>query len=158
MYYTQFNTRLCEIILAGDERGLAHLHLNTKEGRRQFKILPDWEMNPNFFTKTRDQILEYLDEKRQTFNVQINPQGTDFQKKVWRALCKIPYGSLKSYAGVADAIGNKKAARAVGGANGKNPIPLIIPCHRVVGTNGSLTGFAHGTAIKEQLIRLEQDN
>jgi len=158
MYYTQFDTRFCDIILAGDEHGLIHLHLNTGEGNREFEIQPDWQMSPEFFSKTRAQILEYLDGKRNHFEVVINPRGTVFQKKIWKALCEIPYGQLKSYTDIAEAIGNKKGARAVGGANGKNPIPLIIPCHRVVGANGSLTGFAHGTAIKKQLILLEQDN
>ena len=155
MYYTRFNTPFCEVILAGNKSGLTHLHLETREGNRAFKIDPAWQKAPLFFKSVRAQILEYFDGRRQHFEVAINPRGTDFQKKVWKALCRIPYGGLRSYADIAVATGNKKAARAVGTANGKNPIPLIIPCHRVVGANGSLTGFAHGIKIKEELIRLE---
>ena len=158
MYYTRFDTRFCEIILAGDERGLCHLHLNTGEGSRQFEISPAWKKEPAFFTDARDQILEYLNGSRHAFDVVLNPGGTDFQKKVWKQLRKIPYGSLVSYGEVAKDLGLENGARAVGGANGKNPLPLIIPCHRVVGADGSLAGFAHGTAIKKQLIELEKAN
>lgn len=156
MYYTKFNTRFCEIILAGDEKGLAHLHLNTGQGSREFEIQDAWELKPEFFKDTQSQILEYLAGKRTVFKVSLNPAGTEFQKKVWAQLRTIPYNSLVSYGEIAKKLGNPKAARAVGAANGKNPIPLIIPCHRVVGANGNLTGFAHGLAIKEKLIALEQ--
>ncbi|MDD9302642.1 MAG: methylated-DNA--[protein]-cysteine S-methyltransferase [Desulfobacter sp.] len=156
MYYTKFNTRFCQIILAGDEKGLGHLHLNTNEGSRQFEIQKDWEFNPNFFAKIKIQVQEYLDGKRKTFDVTLNPRGTRFQKKVWDQLGKIPHGQIVSYKDIAQKIGNPNACRAVGAANGKNPIPLIIPCHRVVGANGDLTGFAHGLNIKKKLIALEK--
>lgn len=156
MYYTKFDTRFCEIILAGNDKGLAHLHLNTGEGNRRFEISGKWLLKKEFFEDTATQILEYFNGNRKRFNLAINPQGTDFQKKVWRELCRIPYGKLSTYKDIAEAIGNKKAARAVGMANSKNPIPLIIPCHRVVGMNGNLTGFAHGLRIKERLINLER--
>lgn len=156
MYFTKFNTRFCEIILAGDEKGLAHLHLNTGEGSRQFEIQESWEFKPEFFEDVQTQILEYFEGKREIFDIPLNPAGTKFQKKVWEQLRTIPYNSLASYGEIARKLGNPKASRAVGAANGKNPIPLIIPCHRVVGANGSLTGFAHGLAIKEKLIALEQ--
>ncbi len=156
MYYTKFDTRLCEIILAGDAKGLAHLDLNTGQGSRAFEIQDAWELKPEFFKDTQSQILEYLAGKRTVFEVCLNPAGTEFQKKVWAQLRTIPYSNLVSYGEIAKQLGNPKAARAVGAANGKNPIPLIIPCHRVVGGNGNLTGFAHGLAIKEKLIALEQ--
>lgn len=156
MYYTKFNTRFCEITLAGDEKGLALLHLNTGQGSREFEIQSSWELKPEFFKNTQSQILEYLAGKRAVFEVSLNPAGTEFQKTVWAQLCTIPYNSLASYGDIAKKLGNPKAARAVGAANGKNPIPLIIPCHRVVGADGNLTGFAHGLAIKEKLIALEQ--
>lgn len=156
MYYTKFNTRFCEIILAGDEKGLTHLHLNTGEGCRQFEIQESWECNSAFFADIKTQVLEYLDGKRETFNVPLNPTGTEFQKKVWARLRTIPYGSIVSYRDIATELGNPKASRAVGSANGKNPIPLIIPCHRVVGANGDLAGFAHGLDIKKKLISLEK--
>src|SRR6056297_864228 len=156
IYYTKFDTRLCEIILVGDEKGLTHLHLNTGQGSRAFEIQDAWELKPEFFKDSQSQILEYLAGKRTVFEVCVNPAGTEFQKKVWAQLRTIPYNSLVSYGEIAKQLGNPKAARAVGAANGKNPIPLIIPCHRVVGGNGNLTGFAHGLAIKEKLIALEQ--
>ncbi len=156
MYYTKFNTLFCEIILAGNDKGLAHLHLNTGEGKRRFEISEEWVMNSDFFADTKTRIIEYLNGNRRQFNIRINPQGTDFQKRVWHELSRINYGKLSTYKNIAKAIGNKNAARAVGMANSKNPIPLIIPCHRVVGTNGKLTGFAHGLDIKKHLINLEQ--
>ncbi len=85
----------------------------------------------------------------------LNPNGTVFQKKVWNALCNIPYGETRSYKQVAEAVGNNKASRAVGMANNKNPIMIVIPCHRVIGSNGSLVGYAGGLDIKEKLLFLE---
>ncbi|MCP4115855.1 MAG: methylated-DNA--[protein]-cysteine S-methyltransferase [Desulfobacteraceae bacterium] len=156
MYYTKFETRFCEIILVGNKEGLSHLHLNTGEGKRSFEISDEWILNHDFFTDIINQINEYFSGKRIKFNVRLNPGGTVFQKKVWRELTNIAHGNLCTYKDIAKAIGNENAARAVGMANSKNPIPLIVPCHRVIGANGKLTGFAHGVAIKEKLIQLEQ--
>ncbi len=156
MYYTRFNTRLCPIILVGDEKGLVHLHLNTGQDSRPFEIQDCWVLKPEFFKEIQSQILEYLAGQRSVFHVCLNPAGTEFQKKVWVQLRTIPYNTLVSYGDIARKLGNPKAARAVGAASGKNPIPLIIPCHRVVGANGRLTGFAHGLALKEKLIAMEQ--
>ena len=156
MYYTRFNTSFCEIILVGNVAGLSNLHLNTGDGKRCFEISKRWMINDTFFEDIINQIREYFEGKRTKFNVIVNPRGTDFQKRVWRELSKIAYGELYTYKDIAKAIGNEKAARAVGMANSKNPIPLIIPCHRVIGTNGKLTGFAHGLAMKERLINFEQ--
>ena len=156
MYHTRFNTSFCEIILVGNGEGLTNLHLNTGDGKRCFEISKRWMINDAFFEDIINQIREYFEGKRTKFNVIVNPRGTDFQKRVWRELSKIAYGELCTYKDIAKAIGNEKAARAVGMANSKNPIPLIIPCHRVIGTNGKLTGFAHGLAMKERLINFEQ--
>ncbi len=156
MYYTIFDTRFCEIILVGDNQGLCHLHLNTGEGKRSFEISDEWIRNDDHFSDTRKQIEEYLSGTRKSFDVRINPIGTDFQKKVWAQLRTVPYGTVDTYKDIAKAIGNANASRAVGMANSKNPIPLIIPCHRVIGTNGKLTGFAHGLAIKEKIINHEK--
>lgn len=101
------------------------------------------------------QLREYFDQKRKVFSVKLNPQGTLFQKKVWEALLEIPYGETRSYKEIAKRIGNEKASRAVGMANHNNPIMCIIPCHRVIGSNGSLTGYAGGIMIKERLLGLE---
>ncbi len=156
MYYTKFNTLFCEIILVGNKESLTNLHLNTGEGKRCFEISNEWILNDAFFADTIHQINAYFRGKRTRFDVDIYPQGTDFQRRVWRELSKISYGQLCTYKDIAKAIGNEKASRAVGMANSKNPIPLIIPCHRVIGTNGKLTGFAHGIAIKKRLINFEQ--
>lgn len=101
------------------------------------------------------QINEYLQGTRKTFDLPLQLNGTDFQKSVWNALCQIPYGETRSYQQIADTIGNPKAVRAVGMANNKNPLPIIIPCHRVIGKNGKLVGYAGGIEIKTKLLELE---
>ena len=101
------------------------------------------------------QINEYLQGTRKTFDLPFQLNGTDFQKSVWNALCQIPYGETRSYQQIADTIGNPKAVRAVGMANNKNPLPIIIPCHRVIGKNGKLVGYAGGIEIKTKLLELE---
>lgn len=116
-----------------------------------------------YFTEVANQLDEYFEGKRTKFELNISPKGTEFQKKVWAELLKIPYGKTKSYQEIAEAVGKPKAQRAVGSACNKNPILLIIPCHRVVSKTGKLTGFACGVDRKEQLLKLEanrcfQDN
>lgn len=106
--------------------------------------------------EAKKQLQEYFAGKRKKFDLPIKPQGTDFQRKVWTALQTIPYGETCSYGELAAKIGKPKAARAVGGANNKNPILIIIPCHRVIGADGSMVGFACGLPAKEYLLALEQ--
>jgi len=101
------------------------------------------------------QLSEYIANKRECFDLPLEPDGTDFQKHVWQALLDIPFGTTASYLDIAIAVGNKKACRAVGAANGKNPIPIVIPCHRIIGTNGKLTGYAGGLTRKTYLLALE---
>ena len=101
------------------------------------------------------QMSEYLKGERQMFDLPLNPRGTDFQKRVWRALCDIPYGETRSYKQIAEAIGNPKAVRAVGMANNRNPITIVVPCHRVIGADGKLVGYGGGLEMKEFLLRLE---
>lgn len=105
--------------------------------------------------ETFRQLSEYLEGKRKNFNIPIDTRGTDFQKKVWNELKKIPYGEVRSYKQIAKSIGNPKACRAVGSANNKNPTAVIIPCHRVIGTNGQLIGYAGGLKRKKFLLNLE---
>lgn len=105
--------------------------------------------------ETEKQLLEYLEGKRKVFDVPLNPKGTKFMKEVWTALQEIPYGETKTYGQIAQRIGKPKAARAVGMANHRNPIPIIIPCHRVIGSNGKLVGYALGMEKKEFLLTLE---
>lgn len=106
--------------------------------------------------ETQKQLTEYFAGKRQQFDLPLDFAGTEFQHKVWQALLSIPFGETRSYCDIAEQIGNVKAVRAVGAANGKNPISIIAPCHRVVGTNGKLVGFAGGLDNKDILLRLEK--
>jgi len=109
----------------------------------------------DFFTNVATQLDEYFAGSRKLFNLQIQPKGTEFQIKVWEELIKIPYGETKSYQEIAEIIGKPNAQRAVGSACNKNPILLIIPCHRVIAKSGKLTGFAYGLDIKKHLLKLE---
>ncbi len=106
--------------------------------------------------KTIQQLSQYFTGKRTSFDLPLSPQGTNFQKRVWKELCAIPYGQVRCYQDIARNIGNPGAARAVGMANHRNPIAIVIPCHRVIGKNGDLVGYAGGLAMKETLLRLEQ--
>lgn len=101
------------------------------------------------------QLKEYFAGERQTFDLPLSPRGTEFQRQVWRQLQAIPYGETRSYQWQASRMGKPRATRAVGAANGRNPIPIVIPCHRVIGSNGKLTGYAGGLHIKQQLLRIE---
>ncbi|HIR02071.1 MAG TPA: methylated-DNA--[protein]-cysteine S-methyltransferase [Candidatus Aveggerthella stercoripullorum] len=106
--------------------------------------------------RTANELQEYLAGKRTAFDIPLAPAGTDFQRAVWKALQNIPYGQTRSYADIAAVVGNPKATRAVGSANNRNPIAVLIPCHRVVGANGKLTGYAGGLALKQRLLDLER--
>lgn len=106
--------------------------------------------------QTIEQLKEYFAGKRTQFNLRLNAKGTDFQNQVWRQLATIEYGQTCSYADIAKSINNPKAVRAVGAANGRNPLTIVVPCHRVIGSNGTLTGYAWGTSIKAGLLELEQ--
>lgn len=105
--------------------------------------------------QAQQQLQEYFAGQRKNFDLPLHPQGTEFQRRVWQALRKVGHGTIASYQDIANAIDNPKAVRAVGAANGSNPIPIVIPCHRIIGSNGKLTGYAGGLDIKEQLLRLE---
>ena len=106
--------------------------------------------------QTRAELEEYFEGRRHTFDIPLAPNGTDFQRSVWRALTAIPYGQTISYAELARRVGNEAAVRAVGAANGRNPIPVIVPCHRVIGSDGSLTGFGGGLPRKKWLLQHER--
>ncbi len=116
------------------------------------------EKETELIKKAYTQLEEYLSGKRTEFDIEIEMIGTEFQKKVWKELLNIPYGETRSYKDIAIAIGNGKACRAVGNANNKNPIAIIVPCHRVIGSNGSMTGYAGGLDIKEKLLKIEKYN
>lgn len=108
--------------------------------------------------QAHQQLIDYLNGKRDSFNLHLNPQGTPFQQQVWKSLLNIPYGETRSYKQIAESIGHPKAVRAVGMACNRNPILIIIPCHRVIGVNGSLKGYASGLHLKEFLLEHEKNN
>ncbi len=157
MQYDHFDSGFIgTLTLVADEMGLRRIDFET--ARFPTCIQEDWRKDPSFFDETKKQLRAFFEGELTCFDLPLAPQGTDFQLKVWRALETIPYGQTKSYRWVAEQIGNPKAVRAVGGANGRNPLPLVIPCHRVIGRDGSLTGFGGGLDIKARLIEMEQKN
>ena len=114
------------------------------------------EKDTKLLLETQKQLKEYFEGKRTKFEIPLNPKGTEFMKKVWKELLKIPYGEVRTYKEIAEKVGNSKASRAVGMANNKNPIPIIIPCHRVIGSNNKLVGYALGLDMKKYLLDLER--
>lgn len=154
MVYDTIETDMAgSLILAGDENGLRHL--NFVGGKHPVVIGTAWRRDPSHFVALKAQLEAYLAGECTAFDVPLFPQGTPFQMEVWSALHDIPYGRVVSYQWVADRIGRPKAVRAVGAANGRNPISIIIPCHRVIGKDGRLTGYGGGLDVKQRLIRLE---
>ena len=141
--------------LVASDKGLAAiLWENDKPARVRLGTLSEDKNHPILLQAERE-LAEYLDGKRKTFSVRLDPAGTPFQNKVWDALRAIPFGETRSYGTIAKQIGNVKAVRAVGAATGRNPISVMVPCHRVIGASGSLTGFAGGLKTKEYLLALE---
>ncbi len=135
------------ICLTGDGTSITSLELNVKK----CTVSDSWEV----FRIAEKQLYEYFEGKRTEFDIPIHPIGTKFQLSVWEQVCRIPYGGVITYGDIAKAIGNPKASRAVGNAVGANPFPIIIPCHRVVASNG-IGGFSSGLAIKKKLFRIER--
>ncbi|WP_156299382.1 methylated-DNA--[protein]-cysteine S-methyltransferase [Streptobacillus canis] len=131
-----------------DETHLIEININVNKKKKYIEN--------NLSRKVKKQLLEYFNGDRKVFELPLKFEGTDFQKSVWNTLVKIPYGNTKSYKDIAKEINNEKSCRAVGGANNKNPIPIIIPCHRVINKNGSLGGYNGGEYIKRYLLELEK--
>ena len=152
MYYCIYQSPLGEIALTANEQGLSALAFQTGKSPIDFTGLSE---NHSKFTKVVKQLDEYFSGERKHFDLPLAPKGTNFQKQVWQALTEIPCGDTKSYGWIAKSINNEKAVRAVGTANGANPIALIVPCHRVIGSNGKLTGYAGGLALKAKLLMHE---
>lgn len=145
-----------ELTLVADERGLAAiLWENDKPDRVRLDALNEKPDHP-VLVETERQLSEYFAGTRRSFDVPLSFAGTDFQKRVWAALLAIPFGETRSYGEIADQLGAPGASRAVGAANGRNPISIIAPCHRVVGSTGKLTGFAGGLEAKAFLLDLER--
>jgi len=153
MYYTYLDTPVGPFLIAGDETGLATTSFSTSRHRRQPE--PNWVENPAPLGYAIRQLEEYFEGERKVFDFPLNIVGTQFQKEVWQALRAIPFGQTWSYGQIAKAIERPGASRAVGAANGANVLPIIIPCHRVIGADGSLTGFGGGLEAKEFLLAHE---
>lgn len=142
-------------LVANDTALVAVLWENENPKRVRLAELIEQTHHP-ILLETQKQLSEYFAGKRQQFDLPLDFEGTEFQQKVWQALLTIPFGETRSYRDIAEQVGNVKAVRAVGAANGKNPISIIAPCHRVVGANGKLVGFAGGLDNKEILLKLEK--
>jgi methylated-DNA-[protein]-cysteine S-methyltransferase len=156
MYYCYFDTPIGELLLAGEADSLSMIGFPKGAMRRDPET--DWIYNEAPFEIVRRQLAEYFSGERKDFDLPLSLSGTEFQVEVLEALLQIPYGETMSYGAVAKQIGRPKAVRAVGAANGRNPIPIIVPCHRVIGTSGDLTGFGGGLDTKAALLRLEAEN
>ena len=156
MYYCYLDTPIGELLLAGDDDALCLV--GFPEGSMRKDPEPDWIYNEKPFAAARQQLTEYFAGERREFDLPLRLSGTEFQMSVLRALQQIPYGETTSYAEIAERVGRPKAVRAVGAANGRNPIPIIVPCHRVIGSHGDLTGFGGGLDTKEALLRLEAEH
>ncbi|MGE0625905.1 MAG: methylated-DNA--[protein]-cysteine S-methyltransferase [Pseudomonadales bacterium] len=154
MFYTYMDSPIGRLLLAGERDSLKLVGFSSGDKARGAD--PDWERFDEPFRLVRRQLTEYFEGARQTFDLPLAPEATPFQARVLAALREIPYGETRSYKDVAVAVGNPKAVRAVGGANGSNPIPIVIPCHRVIGSNGTLTGFGGGLDTKRFLLDLER--
>ncbi|MGB1141069.1 MAG: methylated-DNA--[protein]-cysteine S-methyltransferase [Halioglobus sp.] len=150
MNYQLLDTPIGTLRLVCDDGRLVAIEF---EGQYALDARPD--DTDAVLTETARQLREYFNGKRQHFDLPLAPGGTDFQRTVWRALRDIPYGEVRSYRDIALAIGRASAVRAVGAANGRNPVPIVVPCHRVIGSDGSLTGFAGGLDAKKRLLQCE---
>jgi len=153
MLYRYIDSPIGQLLLAGDGEGLEII--GFPQGKGKVSIGKDWEPMSNGFLDAELQLAEYFAGKRRSFDLNLAPQGTEFQLAVLAALQTIPYGETRSYLDIAIQIGRPKAVRAVGAANGRNPLPIVIPCHRVIGADGSLTGFGGGLESKLSLLQLE---
>jgi methylated-DNA-[protein]-cysteine S-methyltransferase len=153
MLYRHINSPIGQLLLAGDADALKFI--GFPDGKGKVAVDPAWEHRVNCFPDAVSQLAEYFLGRRHSFDLQLAPSGTDFQLAVLAALQTIPTGETRSYLDIAKQIGRPKAVRAVGAANGRNPLPIVIPCHRVIGADGSLTGFGGGLEAKRFLLELE---
>ena len=154
MQYHFLESPIGPLLLAGDDAGLRFLLF--KNGRSSVKPGDDWEPDRGLLKEPVRQLAAYFQGKLHAFDLAVAPVGTPFQRSVWAELQKVPYGETISYRDLAVRIGNPNAVRAVGLANGSNPISIVIPCHRVIGSNGSLTGYGGGLPTKQALLALER--
>lgn len=154
-FYSEETISGIKIAVIATSKGIKKIFLNPKKESQEFSTATKLRSDDPYLFGVFDQLKEYFTGTRKEFDVPLELEGTDFQKKVWNELQKIPYGKTISYKTLSEKLGDVKAIRAVGKANGQNPIAIIIPCHRVIGADGSLTGYAGGLDIKEKLLHLE---
>ena len=156
MFYTYVSVPgpIAQLLLAGSADALEVIGFSS--GNKARSALPAWQRRDELFVDAARQLAEYFDGKRHAFDLALQPNATPFQARVHAALQRIPYGETRSYGAIAREIGRPEAVRAVGAANGNNPLPIVIPCHRVVGSNGALTGYGGGLPAKRYLLNLEQ--
>ncbi len=152
--YTRMESPIGPLLLVADTSGLRRI--DFVNGRDPASSDPPGRENTECLDETIRQLRAYFAGDLETFDLPLAPQGTPFQLSVWNRLCEIPYGETISYGELARRVGNPNASRAVGLANGSNPIPIVVPCHRVIGSNGKLTGYGGGLPIKEKLLALER--
>ena len=153
MYWCETDSPVGRLLLAGSADALRRVHFQS--GPQPLRAPDGWRHDPAPFAEPLAQLQEYLAGERRAFDLSLAPAGTAFQLTVWSALREIPYGETVSYGELAQRLRRPGGARAVGLANGSNPLPIIVPCHRVIGADGSLTGFGGGLAIKRALLSLE---
>jgi methylated-DNA-[protein]-cysteine S-methyltransferase len=151
--YDMLPTSCGELLVAINARGL--VHVDFVAGLRALPDMSGWQQDGEALAPYLAEFDAYFAGRLQRFTLPLAARGTAFQQAVWQALCDIPYGETRSYGEIARVIGKPSASRAVGAANGRNPLSIIVPCHRVIGQNGSLTGYAGGLPIKQELLRLE---
>lgn len=154
MEYRLMDSPLGQIMLAGDANGLKAI--NFQKGDSPLQIQPDWQHSAEGFGEAAEQLGAYFKGSLTEFDLVLSPDGTPFYREVWWELERIPYGETITYGELAARIGRPKAARAVGAANGRNPLPIVIQCHRVIGADGSLTGYGGGIRFKVALLDLER--
>jgi methylated-DNA-[protein]-cysteine S-methyltransferase len=153
--YKLMDSPVGRLTLVGSDAGLAGvLWENDRPARVRLTIDVKDDRHP-VLVETERQLLEYFDGRRTSFALPLDPAGTTFQQQVWKALLSIPFGETRSYAEIARQVGKPRAMRAVGAANGRNPLSIVAPCHRVIGSNGALTGFAGGLETKKYLLSME---
>jgi methylated-DNA-[protein]-cysteine S-methyltransferase len=151
--YTTFDSPLGDLLLVGDGQALHGLYM--QEGRTAIAVNGEWTRDDHAFTAVREQLDEYFAGRRTTFDLPLQMNGSPFQRRVWKALEDIPYGATISYGELARRVGAPATPRNVGTTNGRNPISVIVPCHRVIGADGSLTGYGGGLERKRLLLDLE---